>query len=109
MAVTASLVHAESVEPVGTFTVDIGPVFWEPGPGPAPGDLVLLSVVRPPPGSVLAGPPGWVALEDARSFWKVFGPREPQTVTFHARYAEVWEVRGWVVAAGSYELPVVTP
>jgi hypothetical protein len=106
VAVTASPVHAESADPVGTFTVDTGAAFWRPSRTPAAGDLVILSVLKP--ASVLAGPSGWTAVEDGRSFWRIYGPREPETVTFHARGVREWEVKGWVVQGGTYELPEVT-
>lgn len=107
MAVTASPVHAESVEPAGTFTLDISAAFWRPSRTPGAGDLVLLSALRP--ATILAGPSGWTAVGDGRSFWWIYGPREPERVTFHALDVREWEVKGWVVQAGTYELPAVTP
>ena len=109
MAVTLrSKPCAATGEPVATFTMSLGPGDWKPGPAPAAGDLVCLMVMKPE--RAVAGPPGWTALPDGRSFWKIWGSSEQYTATFCAESALEWKVKGYAVAAGSYSLPgEVTP
>ena len=93
--------------PVSTFTVPVGSAgFWKPRKkAPAAGDLVLLSVIEPP--TVLAGPPGWTAIGDGRSFWKVWQPRDSEVATFCAPTPERWKIHGYIIADGTYSLPQV--
>lgn len=107
MAVTANPVHAVSPEPVSTFTMSLGGPEWKPQGLPHAGDLVVLMVLRPAAVEQVIdsnGAPWTAAGDDGRTFWSIVGP-VPTSVTFYARNAAVWEVKGGVFAAGSYELP----
>lgn len=108
MAVTANPVHAASLEPVGTFTMSLGGSEWKPRGLPHIGDLVAFIVLKPAAVDYVTDSSGgmWTAAgEDGRTWWCVVGPKVPTSVTFHARDAGEWEIRGWVLAAGTYELP----
>ena len=89
---------------VASFTMDLGPGSWEPGPSPCAGDLVVLEVRQPWTVPVIP-PPGWTASEYGRVCYKVWGSTEPASVTFQAPGALEWDVKGYAIAAGSYESP----
>lgn len=101
----AIVIQAESSVLTGTamtsFTLGIGPEFWQPHPGPQAGDLVILQVLQPD--GCIATPPGWAASRLGHVCCRAWaGAGDPAEVTFGADRAQQWKVSGLLVPAGSW-------
>ena len=71
---------------------------WQPGPGPAAGDLIVIQAEDPP--ADLCGPPGWTQLAPD-VFYRILMPKDADP-TFTSPSGGEIALRAQAFAAGSF-------